>query len=224
MARKRKTNTRQVKPKIYIFCEGEKTEPSYIRAYIATRHPHCTRLKKAEQPVEIKDTIKNTPKQLVEVAVDWKKKLDFAGDQVWVLYDRESERRYSNEDHQTALSKANSHDIKVALSNVCFEFWLLLHLTDRAPAMESCEELIGSKVFKAAFASIGIEKYNKKDSNEVSKKLVQETYVAAARVNAQRINQQTIKTYATDTDKPYKLKPYTDVYKLLDAIDEIASQ
>ena len=34
MAKPRKKGNRVVKPKIYIFCEGEKTEPSYIRAYI----------------------------------------------------------------------------------------------------------------------------------------------------------------------------------------------
>jgi hypothetical protein len=85
MAKTRKKNTRQVKPKIYIFCEGEKTEPSYIR------------LKKAAQQVNIEKTKKNTPVQLVDAAIKFSGKSDYENDQVWVVYDRESEHKYPDQ-------------------------------------------------------------------------------------------------------------------------------
>lgn len=190
VARRRKPSNRSVKPKIYIFCEGKKTEPSYIKAYIDAKHPHCIHLKKSARPVEIKHTVKNTPKELVNVAVEHKKTLEFSKDQVWVVYDRESEARYSDRDHEIALKNAIKNDIKVALSNVCFEYWLLLHLNNSAPAMESCDGVIKSNVFKQEFAAIGIGSYRKND-NEISRILMKDTYIQNARINAERINQQT---------------------------------
>lgn len=90
--------------------------------------------------------------------------------------------------------------------------------------MESCDGVIKSNVFKQEFAAIGIGSYRKND-NEISRILMKDTYIQNARINAERINQQT-KDAALDDDLhlPYRLKPYTDVHLLLDAIDEIASK
>lgn len=222
MAKTRKKNTRQVKPKIYIFCEGEKTEPSYIRAYITFKHPSCIRLKKAEQPVNIEKTKKNTPVQLVDAAIKFSGKSDYKNDQVWVVYDRESEHKYPDQLHKAALEQAAKNNIKVALSNVCFEYWLLLHLVNLSPSMSDCSTLISSPAFKSAFSNIGISKYDKKNGDEVAKLLMDEKYLTNARANAKHINQQSLKASGFSEEIPYKIKPYTNVYKLLDAIDRIA--
>lgn len=228
MAKPRKARTRTVKAKIYIFCEGEKTEPEYIRAYIAFKHPNCARLKASERPVQIEKTNKNTPIQLVDEAIKFTKNLEYKNDQVWVVYDRESEAWYSNQLHQEAYSKAYSKKINIALSNICFEYWLLLHLSNQAPAMNDCNSLINSTAFKTAFRNIlkntGLNNYDKSSASNIASALMTEAFLTAAKENAEKINQQTIAASEFDETKPYRLKPYTTMHKLLQAIDEVAKQ
>lgn len=226
MARPRKKANRDVKSKIYIFCEGDKTEPEHIRAYIRYRHPNCTRLRKAEHPVNIEKSNKNTAVALVTEAVAYKKRLEHKEDQVWVVYDRESEAEYVDKLHKQAYDMAKSHDIKVAISNVCFEYWLLLHLREQAPGMTDCDTLISSPAFRGAFREIGIERYEKKagKAEAVSQALMSDDYLVNATQNAERINKQTIAASQASEKKPYQLKPYTNVYELLQAIDRVATE
>lgn len=225
MARPRKRASRQVKSKIYIYCEGKTTEPQYIRAYIQFKHPSCARLKKAEVPIEIKDTNKNTAIQLVEEAVDFMAHKDFDGDEVWVVYDRESPQKYADNLHQQAYNLADKHGVQVAISNVCFEYWLLLHLTESTPAMSDCSSLISSSVFKNAFKEIGITSYDKKGSvsKDISKALMKDEYINNAKTRAERINSQSEDASGFSNAEPYKLNPFTNVYDLLESIDRVAS-
>lgn len=225
MARPRKKANRQVKSKIYIYCEGKTTEPHYIRAYIQFKHPNCARLKKAEIPIEIKDTNKNTAIQLVNEAVAFMAQKDFDGDEVWVVYDRESPQKYADSLHQKAYNLADKKGVKVALSNVCFEYWLLLHLEETTPAMSDCDSLVSSAVFKNAFKEIGITRYDKKGSvsKDISKALMTDEYINNARERAQKINSQSKKASGFNCNQPYKIQPFTNIYELLAAIDRVAT-
>lgn len=224
MPRPRKGSVRSVKRRVFIFCEGEKTEPNYIRAYIRQFHPVCARLKDAEKPVSLKGTKKNTPKQLVDEAVDFAKSLDFKKDQVWVMYDRESRAKYTDDNHAQAWMRAERHGVKVALSNVCFEYWLLLHLTETSQPANSFSDLVGRPVFKEAFRQIGFKSYEKGEAN-VAEALVSEERISAAKVRAQRINKQAKSNCDLgDTERPYRLNPYTNVYEVLEAIDDVAAE
>lgn len=149
--------------------------------------------------------------------------LDFPQDQVWVIYDRESTSKYSDALHQEALDEARKNNVNVALSNVCFEYWLLLHLKNLAPAMRDCDTLIASNAFKAAFNELEISRYEKKSSDEVAQKLMNESFLKNAKEHATNINQQTLNSSSFNETTPHKLRPYTNVHKLLEAIDKIAS-
>lgn len=226
MAKPRKKPNRTIKKKIFIFCEGKNTEPDYLQSYIHEHHQNCTRLAKINRPINIEDTNKNTPVQLVSVAIDFKNKLEHPQDEVWVVYDRESTHKYPDSLHQEAYSEAKNNNIKVALSNICFEYWLLLHLTKASPGMSDCNTLISSRLFKSNFDKIGFKNYSK-DSNtskDAAKFLVKKNYIETAVSNAKEINRQTINSSPHDESKPYRLQPYTDVYKLLNAIDQVAQQ
>lgn len=225
MAKQRKKRTRTVRPKIYIFCEGAKTEPSYFKAYINFKHPKKARLRGAENTINVEDNNKNTPVQLVDIAVEHKNKNCILNDQVWVVYDRESEQKYSDVLHKQAYDKARRNNIHVAISNVCFEYWLLLHLSNSAVAMTNCDSLIQSSVFINAFQGIGIKKYDKKGSSarEIAKLLMEDNYLKSARTNAIRNNQNAMLSAAVNTKEVYKIQPYTNVHELLDAIDDIAN-
>ena len=225
MAKPRKKGNRVVKPKIYIFCEGEKTEPSYIRAYINFKYPSSVRLRGAERPVILKDTDMNTPIQLVEVALEHKKSLDFEKDQVWVMYDRESPQKYTDEQHRKAYDEATRNGLNVAISNVCFEYWLLLHLSTSAPAMSNCDALVKSPAFREALLQLGMKQYDKKGktAKELFTRLMSDDYINAARNNAKNNNENAMSAASSKNQAPYQIQPFTNVYELLEAIDEVAA-
>lgn len=223
MAKPRKKNKKQVKARVYIFCEGEKTEPSYIKEYIHTFHPACRRLKGAEQPVQIKNTNKNTAEQLVDVASRFKKTLDFKGDVVWVVYDRESPSKVADEVHQRAWQAAKRNNIEVAISNVCFEYWILLHYAATSITANSCADVTNNRQFKQFLNELGITSYDKGDLS-IFRKIITRDYVTRATANAKRVNAQTMSSaFSADGELPYKLNPYTDFYKVLETIDEVAN-
>ena len=87
-----------------IFCEGEKTEPNYLKGYIATLDNETRK-----SVVEIEKTRKNTAVQLVEEAIKAKKSSQsLPEDEFWVVYDRESVAKYPDELHAKAFDKANN--------------------------------------------------------------------------------------------------------------------
>lgn len=223
MPKSRGQQQKTVKAKIHIFCEGAKTEPNYIRAYIEVKHPTVRRLQGEDQPVKIIPTSKNTPKQLVEVATKFKKALDNLSDEVWVVYDRESSRKYADSVHVSAMSKALAKGVQIAFSNVCFELWLLLHFQRAAISCDMCDDVINHPHFKQAMAQIKVSSYAKGQA-DVASLIIKAKGTAVATANAKAINAATIAAAPEgDEDKLYKLRPYTDVYNLLEAIDEVAT-
>lgn len=203
MPRPRGGQQRGLKPRLHIFCEGEKTEPNYLNGYIERCFPG-TRLTVVEK------TDKNTPVQLIDAAIAAKKR-NPDGDKFWVVYDRESTVKYSAELHDRARSKAESKGINIAFSNVCFEVWILLHFQQAAPpACDSYEDLRARSKLREY-----IPGYDKGDRREFSQEQVD-----AARKYAVRMNEQTVAAANREWNKEHQWNPYTDVYKLLDAMDE----
>lgn len=218
MPKPRGKKNKSVKPRLLIYCEGEKTEPYYIREYIALKHPTVRTLTSS---VRVEDTKKNTPVALVKEAIKAKRDEGApATDEYWVVYDRESVNKYSDALHQQAFDLARSNTLYVVLSNVCFEYWILLHFTDSAISANCCDDVIKDSRFTSALSGAGILSYNKTNV-DLAKKIVSQ--VATARERAKKINEQTKKSAsAADIDKPYRLNPYTNMYELLDAIDNYA--
>lgn len=217
---------------MHIFCEGEKTEPYYIQGYIDTKF-NQKRIKtvptKKKTPqlvaetmslqkrIKIVPTTKNTPVQLVAEAMSLKSSGKcLENDEFWVVYDRESEAKYSDELHQKALDRALHHGINVALSNVCFERWILLHLSDSTAPYSCYNDLKNNSDLIELLSARGIKNYDKGDQQVFD--AISE-HVGKARSRAKQINQTTLENAILGRVKPYQLNPYTDVYKLLDAID-----
>lgn len=113
---KKHGNNKKVPQVMYIYCEGEKTEPLYLEAYISDRS------KRTLSVFKIPKTRKNTPEQLVDEAIKKKNSSSSAeGDVFWVVYDQEHLTPSSISCHQKAWNKANRHGINIAISCVCFE-------------------------------------------------------------------------------------------------------
>ena len=123
---KRRTEIRPEKRTFLIFTEGSQTEPAYLNG-----------LKRLDQirrstsiTVEVRDDFIQ-PLSLVKAAVD--KAGDDEIDQVWCVFDVESPKPHAHLKEADEL--ARKHDIRIAVSNPCFELWLVLHDREQAAAM-----------------------------------------------------------------------------------------
>mgnify|MGYP000706919528 CR=1 FL=1 len=209
MPKSRGKANKPVKPVLHIFCEGEKTEPIYLNGYLERFHPGNRRL----NVIKVEKTKKNTPVQLVNEAIK-KKKDSLFSDCFWVIYDRESPLKYPDSLHKNAYDKASAKRINIAITNVCFEVWLLLHFIEVSAPYISCDDLLKNSPLKTKLKENGITQYEKSDTTIFP---ILETHIQEARQRAEKMNR--ITSEASYDSETYKLNPYTDVYMLLDAID-----
>lgn len=212
---KKDVGSTQVNRTMRIFCEGEKTEPYYINGYIDHFHSGCRTLK----TIIVEDCKKNTPVQIVEAAVTHKKS-GVAGDDYWVVYDREAETKYSSDLHQQAAKLAKDNGIKIGFSNVCFELWILLHLTRTSGAFTSCDNLLKCSELKAELKKLGINDYEKGLPTlfDKLKDKIKGNNGAVARAKVLKNN--AINSAAKGKESPCFLNPYTDVHELFNAMEE----
>lgn len=218
MPKRRNTKpVRKLPPVLHIYCEGEKTEPNYLNSYLEKHHPTNRRLK----VIKIEKTKKNTPCQLVDEAVTKKMSRDTPEhDLFWVVYDREGESKYSDSLHAMALTKAEANGVEVALSNVCFEVWLLCHL-EYSTAQYSCyDDLKSNSNLDKNIKKLGFPDGYTKCDKSICDKLME--HVAIAKGNARRMNKITIAGSPKSKCAQYQLSPFTNVPDLLDAIDTAA--
>jgi hypothetical protein len=209
--KKRISGERQPARTMSIFCEGEKTEPFYIESYINEKSLHLR-----ATVVQVVPTNKNTPVQLVECAIEQKAaRSSLPGDSFWVVYDRESVAKYPERLHAEAWAKAKGGGIDVAISNVCFEYWLLLHFCFSTTPYSNFQDLISKSELEKHVAKHTAQPYSKAD-----RRLFEALYplIPLARQNAVRLNQQGIE-WAKPDCRPYEINPYTGMPYLLDAID-----
>jgi len=202
--------TKKLPTVMYIYCEGEKTEPFYLDGYIST-------INKSKLNVfKIPKTRKNTPEQLVDEAISKKNSSSSAdGDQFWVVYDREAVNSASSQAHERAWQKAKKNGINVAISCVCFEFWILLHFGFTTAPFVSYSSLMSASPIKKLLNDSGISNYQKGDKKTF--------YYLSNRVSTARSNAAKLEAHLNnnnaDTKNPYRLDSYTGMHNLLDAID-----
>lgn len=106
----RRKNTRSLRKRFLIVCEGERTEPNYFEAF---RVP-----KKVYEVIGVGDNTIG----LVKQAIDCQQKGEY--DQVWVVMDKDD---FPVANFNNALSLASGKGVNVAYSNEAFELWYLLH-------------------------------------------------------------------------------------------------
>jgi RloB-like protein len=135
----RKVNTREVKQRFLIVCEGTKTEPNYFRSF---RVP--------KDAVEIRGVAED-PSKLVNSAKDLSTEDEY--DQVWCVFDRDP-GAWTAENFNNALKNAKRHKFHVAYSNESFELWYILHFqflgtaTSRHDYEDKLSKLLGQKYQK----------------------------------------------------------------------------
>ena len=217
---KKRHAKRSLRPVFYIFCEGEKTEPYYLEHYIRR---HCAGFRsvqvnriKLDDIVKIPKTNRTDPNSLVGLAIKQKRKSPTPEkDQYWCAYDRESENVVQETIHIKAFKAASENGVEVAFSNVCFEVWLLLHKQDGCAPYVSCDDLLRRSELTHHFPG-----YKKGCRREFESKDILNARKRAVKMNAQTCNVE-VGEFSDDIDpsRLVKLNPYTNFYRLLDAID-----
>lgn len=114
----RNVDTREIRERFLIVCEGEKTEPNYFLNFRVPR-----------KVIEVRGYGYNTV-SLVEKAIELSQQEEY--DQVWCVFDRDS---FPVQNFNEAVSLAKRNRIQIAYSNEAFELWYLLHFNYYDTAM-----------------------------------------------------------------------------------------
>ncbi len=136
--------TRELKDKVYIVCEGQ-TEQWYFN-YLK-KLSHCN----SEVVIEVRG---GAPIGVVDRACEIKEKIDknikrlqkgdeipesdWPKDVVWTVFD--TERFSDNTSFHNAFTKAKDNNIQRAITNPCFEYWLLLHFEHPDDIFDGCKK------------------------------------------------------------------------------------
>ncbi len=120
----KKPKGQATRPLLVIFCEGELTEPSWLAS--VGRHLGNRALDIRPGP--------GVPLTLVRRAMDEVRQIRREGRsdeaEVWCIFDVDEHPGLAEARHLAA-----THGIQLAISNPCFELWLLLHFRDQ-PGMQ----------------------------------------------------------------------------------------
>ena len=131
----RKIDQRVPRRTFLVFCEGRRTEPDYLKAL--KREPEVRSIASVDIRIH-EDTLGSAPLTLVEAAVDARARTvqDRSEiDEVWCLFDVEWPQNHPN--LTEALTLARRNDVNVAVSNPCFELWLVLHFQDQTAWLDT---------------------------------------------------------------------------------------
>jgi hypothetical protein len=128
-ASRKATLKRRLSQRLLIVCGGRKTEKSYLDG-----------LKRAERNPSISVVIKANPRSPSEVVrhaekIRQQSPDDF--DEVWCVFDVDEFK-----DLREAEGLASRYKIGLAVSNPCFELWLLLHFDERTAHCSSYAALL----------------------------------------------------------------------------------
>ena len=134
---KRKVAIRQPRKTLLVFCEGERTEPEYLRAL--KRQPFVRDVAAVDLRVEPRHG-GAAPLTLVSMAADARTKAiseEAEIDEFWCVFDVEwpINHPYLEE----AIDRARRDGIQIAVSNPCFELWLILHFRDHGGWLDNDE-------------------------------------------------------------------------------------
>jgi len=125
---KRKVAIRRPKKTLVVYCEGEKTEPQYLLAL--KEQPFVRDVAAVDLRVETGHG-GAVPRTLVSLAVEARDRArgeEGEIDEFWCVFDVEWPKNHPG--LKEAIRRAADNGIKLAVSNPCFELWLILHFQD----------------------------------------------------------------------------------------------
>lgn len=152
---KRKSGFRDAKL-IVVATEGENTEPKYFEALkTAYKNPRIHL-----EIIPSKDG-KSSPKHVLQNLIAFKKEYRIrADDELWITIDRDFQS-WTIKELKECLQLCKQKKFSIALSNPCFEIWLLLHFVCLASKNKTIREkmLLNKKDGKRSFCEIELRNY-----------------------------------------------------------------
>lgn len=134
---RRRAPFREPLPVVLIVCEGERTEPQYFEGFReACRNPrvHIKISSEHGVPKTLVDTAKRL-KSNAEQSAKRERDDNLRYDSIWCVFDID-DHRHVNE----SQAEARQSGIELAISNPCFELWLLLHFRE-PPGVQTREKI-----------------------------------------------------------------------------------
>lgn len=190
----RALNTRGIRERFLICCEGEKTEPNYFGKFP---------IKIDLVQIDIESGANTLG--LINDALKRKEKAEKANrpyNQVWCVFDRDS-RSTTPDQFNKAIQKAQNFKIRVAYSNPCFELWYYLHFHYIVAAIDCAEYTRKLSVY--------LKKEYEKNSEEMYECLKGKQQTAIK--NGKRLQ------FNRPFCNPEKDNPSTTVHLLVDALN-----
>ena len=200
-SRKTTRKLRQLKPSIYIVCEGTNTERIYFEA-IAQENDVFEKYAITVYPSE-EDQIKASKKEGESIKTDAVNLVKLAKqevknyDEVWAVFDKDGYTK-----HEEAFDDADKHGIKLGFSSIAFEHWILLHYEQNRTAFPKSQNVIDYLEQAGYFTG-----YSKKADISIYPRLQHLTQTAIE--NAAWLRMQMAKDLAACDNKKYELNPYT---------------
>lgn len=128
----RRTAFRDPKPRILVVCEGKLTEPNYFDGLRkAVKNPLVAVEIEPEAGVPL--SVVRRAKELkvaAETAAKRERDENLKFDSVWAVFDVDDHPQLAE-----ARTMAHENRMELAISNPCFELWLVLHFRD-SPGMQ----------------------------------------------------------------------------------------
>lgn len=118
-ARRAVDRRRRERAHLLVVCGGEKTEADYFAGLKQLCRARVTVKSKGDSPLK-----------LVGYAARLRDQYREEFDEVWCVVD-------------VAKAEADKLGVELAISNPCFEFWLLLHFRDPCGPAKACKEIAG---------------------------------------------------------------------------------
>ncbi len=186
---------RDERPRFLLCFEDAKSAPNYFEALRANR-----RLSQQMFIID-RDSSASDPKGVVDRAVTRAEDLHDKGefeddDQVWCVIDVDAHTTMND-----AIQRARSNKIRLAISNPCFEYWLLVHFENSATPYANCDAVISALKKYISDYSKGKTEFNDiiKQADETAKRA------------------RTLHQSKAEPD-PVKCCPCTTIYKLIEAM------
>jgi hypothetical protein len=132
---RRRVETRRPRKTFLIFCEGARTEPEYLNAL--KMQPSVRDVAAVDLRVETGHG-GSAPKTLVALAADARDRAmaeDAEIDEFWCVFDVEWPQNHPS--LKQAIEEAARSSVQVAISNPCFELWLILHFQDQGAWLDT---------------------------------------------------------------------------------------
>lgn len=127
-----------ISKRLLIVCEDEKSSKIYFESF---KRDEKLKRQLSSVDIEVVHPKDHSPVGLVNEAKIKKKKAKRDRnpyDEVWIVLDKDG---HANLDQ--ALTTARDNKISVALSIMCFEYWILLHFERTRKPFTKCDNIIG---------------------------------------------------------------------------------